>query len=74
MMIGELCTELNIGFRVSETVVATLEYHKVCARWVPQILTQKQKEHHRQVCQDLLNQYEAKGNSFLDHMVTIDET
>ena len=31
----ELCTELNIGFNVLEMMMATLEYHKVCTRWVP---------------------------------------
>ena len=30
----ELCTELNIGFSALVTMVATLEYRKVCARWV----------------------------------------
>jgi len=34
------------------------------------MLTQEQKEHHTQVCQDLLSQYEAKENSFLDHVIT----
>ena len=53
----ELCTELNIGCNVLETMVATLEYRKVCARWVPPMLTQEHKEHRMQVCQDLLNQY-----------------
>jgi histone-lysine N-methyltransferase SETMAR len=57
-----------------ETMVATLEYHKVCARWVPRMLTQEHKENRMQVCQDLLNQYEADGDSFLDRIITGDET
>ena len=56
----ELCTELNIGFNALETMVAMLEYRKVCARWVPRMLIQAHKEYCMQVCQDLLNQYEAK--------------
>jgi len=39
----ELCTELNIGFNALKTMVATLEYRKVCARWVPRMLTQEHK-------------------------------
>ena len=31
------------------------------------MLTQEQKEHYMQVCQDLLNQYEAEGHGFLNH-------
>ena len=30
----ELCPELNIDFNALEMMVATLEYSKVCARWV----------------------------------------
>ena len=64
----ELCTEqLNIGYNALETMVATLEYSRVCARWVPRMLTQEHK-----VCQDLLNQYETEGDSFLDHIITGD--
>jgi len=74
IMTRELCTELNIGFSVLETMVAMLEYCKVCARWVPQVLTQEHKEHCMKVCQDLLNQNEAEGDSFLDHIITGDET
>ena len=31
-MIRELFTEMNIGFNALETMVATLENHKLCAR------------------------------------------
>ena len=70
----ELCTELNIGCNALEAMVATLEYRKVCTRWVPRMLTQEHKEHRMQVCQDLLNQYEPEGDSFLDRIITGDET
>ena len=70
----ELCAELNIGFNALETMVATLEYRKVRSRWVPRMLTQGHEEHRMQVCQDLLNQYEAEGDSFLDRILTGDET
>jgi len=36
------CTELNIGFSALETLVATLKYRKVWAKWVPQ----EHKEHY----------------------------
>ena len=72
--IRELCTALNIGFSALETMVATLEYRKVCTRWVPQMLTQEHKEHRVQVFPDLLNQYEVEGDSFLECIITGDET
>ena len=37
------------------------------------MLTQEQKQR-MQVCQDLLNKYEAEGDSFLDHIVTGNKT
>jgi len=70
----ELCTELYIGFNALEMMVVTLKYRKVCTRWVPQMLTKEHEEHCMQVCQDLLNQYEAEGDSFLDRIITGDKT
>jgi len=37
-------------------------------------LAKERKEHRMHVCQDLLNQYEAEGDSFLDRIITGDET
>ena len=54
--------------------MAKLEYRKGFARCVPRMLTQEHKEHRMQVCQDLLNQYEAEGDGFLDRIVIGDET
>jgi len=39
----ELCTELNIGFNALATMVASLKFRKVCARWVSRMLTQEHK-------------------------------
>jgi len=73
IMTGELHVELNIGFIALETMVTKLQYHKVCDKWVPQILTQEQQEWHMQLFQDLLNQYEAEGDSFLNHIISSNE-
>ena len=37
------------------------------------MFTQEQKEYHTQACQDLLNQYKAEGDGFLDHIPTSDK-
>ena len=70
----EPCTELNIDCNALEAMVVTLEYREVCARWLPRMFTQEHKENRMQVFQDLLNQYEAEGDSFLDRILTGDET
>jgi len=59
--------ELNISLNALETMVATLECHKVCVRLVLQMLTWEPKEHHTQVCLDLLNQYEAEDEFLGSH-------
>ena len=64
---------MNIGFNALEMMVATLAYHEVCGRWVPQMLTQEQKEHCIQVCQDILNQNKAEGDSILDPNINGDK-
>jgi hypothetical protein len=38
------------------------------------MLTHEHKEHRMQICRDLLNQYEAEGDSFLDRIITGEET
>ena len=67
---GELYMKVNVVFKVLETMVAMLLYGNVCTRWIPYMLTQEQKEHRMQVFQDLLNEYGAENDSFLDHIVT----
>jgi len=37
------------------------------------MFTQEKEEYCMQVCQDLLNKYEAEGDSFLDHIITSEE-
>ncbi|PNF23675.1 Mariner Mos1 transposase [Cryptotermes secundus] len=70
----ELCARLNIGCNALEMMLGKLDYGKVCSRWVPQMLTQDHKTHRMEVCQDLLHQFEAEGDKFLDSIVTEDET
>jgi hypothetical protein len=50
-----------------------LDYGKVCSGWVPQMLTQDHKTYQMEVWQDLLHQFEAEGDKFLDSIVTRDE-
>ena len=65
---------LNISFSVLEMMVAMLECNKVCAKGVPQMLTQAKKKHGMEACQDLLNQYKAEGgDSILDRIITGDK-
>ena len=72
--IAEMRAELDVGVRALEAMLSSLGYSKVCARWVPRMLTQENKENRLSVSRDLLNQYEDERDSFLDRIVTGDET
>lgn len=72
--VNEMREELGVGNSEVETMLSSLGYSKVCARWLPKMLTQDQKDQRRDVCQDLLDRYEAEGDGFLDRVVTDDET
>ena len=47
---------------------------KLCARWVPRMLTLDQKYRRMEVCKQLLDEYSANPDEFLSHLVTQDET
>ena len=53
---------------VLQLVVAILEYQKIHTRLTH--MHELQEEHCMQVCQELLNEYEAEGDSFLDCIIT----
>ena len=72
--VNEMRAELDVGVSALETMLSSLGYSKVCARWVPRMLTQDQKDRQRDACQDLLDRYEAEGDGFLDRIITGDET
>ena len=42
-----------------------LQYHKVCARWVPRQLTSELKEQHMNACEEHLGHCQTEGYVFL---------
>jgi histone-lysine N-methyltransferase SETMAR len=55
-------------------MIAELGYRKVCARWVPRMLTIKMKAERLRICQQVLLRYETEGDTFLNNIVTGDES
>ena len=45
IMTMELYIEMGVWFNALEKMEERWGYHKVCTRWVPQMLTKEQKEH-----------------------------
>jgi histone-lysine N-methyltransferase SETMAR len=59
----------RVGF-----IIQQLGYRKICARWVPKMLTQENKKIRVECSQKLLNRYHQEGEQFLLKIVTGDET
>jgi len=74
--VRELSRILNISDGSVKTFIKQyLQYLKVCARWIPRLLTDEHKSTRLQVAQTLLSQYKQEGDFFfLDSTVTTDKT
>ncbi len=52
----------------------SLGYRKVCARWVPRMLTPDMMKNRETVCAELLQRYDREGEAFLRRVLTGDES
>ncbi|GFV33246.1 uncharacterized protein TNCV_3949001 [Trichonephila clavipes] len=51
-----------------EVVIVKLGYRKLCARWVPKMLTEEHKKKRMGFALDFLTCYAEAGDEFLDHI------
>jgi histone-lysine N-methyltransferase SETMAR len=51
-----------------------LDMHRVIARWVPKLLSQEQLKARKEACQELLQLYRANETTFIDQIITGDES
>jgi hypothetical protein len=73
--VDEIAKQLNISIGSAYSVVHDkLQFHKVCARWVPTELKDEHKHMHLGICSHHLVRYREKGDNFLQRIVTDDET
>jgi len=73
-------SELSFEFpQVSRSVIYNivsekLGYKKLCARWVPKMLTDEHKQKRLAAAHQFLQHHQIEGDQSLDHIVTGDET
>lgn len=73
--VDEIAYDLNISHGSVHNIIQNrLQYRKVCARWVPRLLTETHKSQRVLAAVKLLERHEEAGDSFLDQIVTGDET
>jgi len=72
--VHEIAAHLDMSHGSAHHIVHdVLQFHEVCARWVPHQLTAELKER-VDACQELLKRFEAEGDGFLGRIVAGDET
>ncbi|XP_060594070.1 protein GVQW3-like, partial [Ruditapes philippinarum] len=59
---------------VHKIVTKDLNMNKVCARWVPGLLTDENKATRVDASRECLRRYDRDGERFLRHIITTDET
>ena len=59
---------------IRRTLTEKLEYRKVCARWIPRVLTEDHQRQRIDSSRKFLQRYADENDNFLDSIVTGDET
>ena len=67
------CTSISEG-SVQTILKKRLDLRKVCARWVPHLLTEEQKTQSLKCAQELMKTYKACNNRVISNLLTGDET
>jgi len=65
---------LGIGHNAVQEMIESLGCRKVCARWVPRLLTEDHKGQRKAITSELLQRYRHEGGDFLLRIVTGDES
>ena len=74
--VDDLCILVSEVSRstIGRTLTEKLEYQKVCARWVPCMLTEDHQQQRIDSSREFLQRYADDNDNFLDSIVTGDET
>ena len=71
--VEDLASKLDVSIGSAHSIVASLGYSKVCARWVPRQLTEDHKTERVHCCTQLLEHHHGDP-TFLERIITEDET
>ena len=72
--VRDLAMQVGCSTGTIVNIINQLNYRRVCARWVPKLLTQAQKDARRDISSDLLRAYRNAGEEFFRGTVTGDES
>jgi len=70
--------EISVALGISKErvgyIICVLGFRKVCARWVPRMLSDEMKAEKVRISRELLKRFEKEGEDFLKKIITCDET
>jgi len=72
--VDTIARTLGIGHNAVQEMIESLGYRKVCAHWVPRLLTKDHKGKRKAITSERLQRYRHEGDDFLLHIVTGDES
>lgn len=72
--ITDIANDIHISYGSAQSIIHGLGYKKVCANFVPRLLTEDLKLKRKEICFELLQMFESQNDSFFSNMVTGDET
>lgn len=73
--VREIAQSVNISIGSTYNIISDiLGYKKLCARWVPRILTELQRQNRVTMCQQWRGLHRRYGDDFLNSIVTCDES
>jgi len=62
--VDTIARTLGIGHNAVQEMIESLGYRKVCARWVPRLLTKDHKGQRKAITSELLQRYRHEGDDF----------
>jgi hypothetical protein len=72
--VREIAEVTGIAKSTAHEIISDLNFHKVSTRWVPKMLTEEHKSKRMAASLEKLCRYQDEGESFVESLVTGDET
>lgn len=71
----DICHDMGLSYGTASRILTNeLNMHKVCARWIPRLMSEENKIKRVSVSKKFLARFRREGDSFLDRIITTDET
>jgi transposase len=73
--VRQLCTRTNLSYGTIHRIIHhKLKLRKLCARWIPKLLSRQEKDNRVRMCREsLLRMNDVGEDAFFDGLITMDE-